>query len=683
MNISLNQNWVKNLIKILVLLLAVICCIELFPRRNTKFSYYFEVGKPWGYGLLTAEKDFPIYKSDDRLAEDQRAALHGYYPYFSVKSDLGKKQKDEILHLENVDRLNKQSKRSLEEKLDNIYSNGLISSADLDWLMADKYEKIVIINEKKVAQTIPLKQVYTPKTAYSYLLDDISSSRQENKLRDLNLNQYLIPSLTYDTLNSNRTKQRLLEAVSLTEGMVQTGEKIIDRGEIVDEHTYSILVSMKKAYEQEQEEQTQIISSIVGTIALLVIFWGLLVIYLLTFRKPLFGRLRSFLFLAIQIFLIVAISALLVKYTSLSIFIVPFAWVSILVRVFYDSRTAFQAHLITILIVSLIVPIPYEFLVIQIVVGLVVVMSLKDIMQRSQLVQTSLWIFFAYTVTYSAYTLAMYGDWHQLEWQTYICFFANAALALFTYGLIYVCEKLFGLTSTITLVELANVNSQLMLEFAEKAPGTFQHSLQVSNLATEAAKSIGANSLLVRVGALYHDIGKMVNPQLFTENQTDGNNPLNDLPYDEAAQLIIAHVEEGVKLAKKHKLPQTIIHFIETHHGDSRVRYFYNKYVNENPDMQVDESLFSYPGPRPDTKEAAILMMADAVEARSRSLKTVTEESVRKMVEEMVGMQINEQQLKNTSLSFNDVEIIKNTFVERLTTMYHHRITYPKLKKKR
>lgn len=681
MKLTVKKIWLKNLIKAMIFIALFVACLLLFPYRNSRFGYLFEEGKPWSYGLITAEEDFPIYKTQEQLDEDYEEALKNFYPYFTIDTKVGAAQIKAILQQAESSKLNNKTQQSLSDKLTEIYAKGIISSEAIDKVKDGGAEKITIISNK-VARAVKISSLYTPKTAYAYLLTAASSSREENKLREINLNQYLLPNLTYDEETTEKTRESIIASVSLTEGVVQKGEKIIDRGEIIDEQTYQILQSLRLLSEDKEEQKEKTIQSISGTAVLLILFICSLIFYLLVFRSHIIERLKSVSFLAFTILIPVAISCLLTKYTSISIWIVPFAWVPILVRVFYDSRTAFMTHLITILIVSLIVNIQYEFIIIQILVGFAVVFSLKDITLRSQIFQTAGWVFLVYCFAFSAYTLYVYGDYHQLVWKTYLIFFINAMLIVFAYPLIYFYEKLFGLTSSITLVELTNVNSLLMLQFAEKAPGTFQHSLQVSNLATEAAKKIGANTLLVRAGALYHDIGKMVNPQLFTENQIDGQNPLNDLPYEEAAQLIVAHVEEGLKLAQKHKLPQTIQQFIRTHHGDSKVRYFYNKYANEHAGEKIDESLFCYPGPRPKTKETAILMMADAVEARSRSLKTINEDTVRTMVNEMVGTQINDEQLSKTPLSFKDIEDIKDTFVERLTAMYHHRITYPKLKKK-
>ena len=370
---------------------------------------------------------------------------------------------------------------------------------------------------------------------------------------------------------------------------------------------------------------------------------------------------------------------MITQYLELNEYLMPFALLPLVVRVFFDSRTALYVHIITVLLAGQMVSDATEFVFLQILVGMVAVSSLKDMNSRAQLVKSALLIFVVYGVSFVAMELARGVDVESVDWAMLFVFALNAVALLFAYGLIFIIEKLFGFLSEVTLVELSNINSPLLMEFSEKCPGTFQHVLQVSNLAVEVAKKIGANALLVRTGALYHDLGKMVNPMYYTENQT-GVNPLNELPYEEAAQVIISHVQEGVKIAEKHNLPYQIIEFISMHHGCSKVKYFYNSFKNTYPDREVDERKFTYPGPLPSTKETAILMMSDAVEAASRSLKSYDEESISKLVESVVNGQMADGQFRNSPISFKDVEVAKRVFVEKLKNIYHTRIQYPELK---
>lgn len=374
-------------------------------------------------------------------------------------------------------------------------------------------------------------------------------------------------------------------------------------------------------------------------------------------------------------------TSIALHYPTLHYFMVPFALLPIITRVFFDSRTALFAHVIAILIISFMVDNAFQFALIQISVGMAAVSSLKDMTQRSQLAQTAFYIFLSYLAIYFAFELIAEGELERIHLQPILYFTISSGFLLFAYILIYIFEKMFGLISAITLVELTNVNSDLMMTFAETAPGTFQHTLQVSNLATEAAKKIGANSLLVRTGALYHDIGKMKHPEYFIENQLGGFNPLAEMEFEKAAELVINHVKDGVEIAKKSHLPEQIINFITTHHGRSITKYFYNSYVNENPDKIPNIASYTYPGPLPNSKETAILMMADAVEARSRTLGIYTEDSINDAVEQMIDAQIADGQFKDAPISFRDVETVKSVFKLKIKNIYHTRIVYPELKK--
>ena len=522
----------------------------------------------------------------------------------------------------------------------------------------------VSVVRNRVAQQVPVSNLYTPKTAYE------------------KVHKNIVPNLQYDSITSENMRQNLLSSISLTEGMVQTGEKIIDTGEIVSEHTYQILESLRRTIEEKNISHRQSLTSTIGVSVYIVILVLLFGLYLYTYRRKLLDNLRHVLFFTILMALVISAAFLVLRHFSASyIYLIPFAWVPIITRVFYDSRTAIFVHIVTVFIVSIAAPAPYVFILSQVITGIVAVISLRDMTQRAQLAQTALFTFLMYSVVYTATTLLVTGSIENVEYNYYIYFAINAVLVICAYGLIFLFERTFGLVSNITLVELTNVNSNLMLAFAEKAPGTFQHSLQVSNLATEAAKRIGAKVLLVRTGALYHDIGKMAHPEYFIENQS-GINPLQSMPYAEAAKVIISHVEDGERIARKHHLPELIVHFIRSHHGTSVTRYFYNSAVNAAKSegktaADVRKEDYAYPGPKPSTKEAAILMMADAIEARSRTLGELTEQSISDMVDQMIDVQVADGQFAETVLSFKDLEDIRAVFKQKLIEINHHRIIYP------
>lgn len=620
----------NTLFRIASVLALAALTLYLFPHYNHSFAYQYEIGRPWAYNTLTAEFDFPIYKTDKQLAEEEQQLLMDFAPVFTYIND--KETTPAVITLQDMDRLREAGQSRLSIRLGNT------------------------------TETYPLSEIYTPKTAF------------------LAHGQELAVNLVYDSITTARLLDNLLSSLSETEGVVQQGEKIIETGILVTEHDAQVLNSLKRAMDDANASRRQVIWAVLGDTMLICIFLLLFSLYLHVFRPKLFDDWETISFFCLLSGIIIALSCLLIRYTEWSIYLIPITWVPIIARIFYDSRTALFLHLTTIFVLSVAVPHPFEFLIVQTAVGMVAVASLKDLTRRAQLARTAAAILLTYIVVYTGFKLATTGDWHQLDWHEYCYFTLNALFILFSYGLIYIFEKLFHLLSSLTLVELTDINSELMINFAEKAPGSFQHSMQVSNLATEAAKAIGANSLLVRTGAMYHDIGKTLHPEYFTENQQDEHNPLLKMTPQEAAKVIICHVTDGIELARKHHLPEVITHFIASHHGTSLVRYFYNTAVNNG--LNPNEQDYRYAGPKPGTKEAAILMMADAVEARSRSLSECTEESIRAAVTQMIDTQIADGQYAECPLSFRDVEMIRETFIRRLTAINHHRIKYPELEKK-
>ncbi len=673
-----SKTLLQNIFLASIWLVLAALCVYLYPHQQFSFKYHYEVGKPWAYEALIADEAFPIYKTEEQLQKEQAEVLRAYTPYYRIDEDLASRQTAKILGLPAAESLSRRATEYLKAEIRDLYGVGVLSATDAEDVQ--QYSKISLINSQRVAHSISPAQCFTPRSAYSHIMEH-APLLSAGDLRALELDKYLVPNLQYDTLTSSKVRNELLASVAPTQGMVDAGVKIVDKGDIVTDEIAQRLNSLRIIYQDKQGDHKQQGFALAGTIVIVVAFLLLLILYLAIFRRQLFLQKRHTLFLTILIACMVGLTYVTLTFTKLSIYLLPFAWVPILVRVFYDSRTAFYVHLTTVLLVAFMLPNSLEFLVMQILVGMVTISSLQEMTSRGQLVRTAGLVLVTMVVAYTAFVLTTTGDPTMLDWKQYIYFVVNGLCITFAYALIYFCEKAFGFMSAVTLVELTNANSDLMMEFAGKAPGTFQHSLQVSDLATEAARKIGANTLLVRTGALYHDIGKMAAPQNFIENQHDGYNPLSDLSYEDAAKVIIQHVEEGVRIAKKHNLPELIIRFIQTHHGTSKTRYFYNSYRNAHPGEPIDESVFTYPGPRPSSKEGAILMMADAVEARSRSMSVYTEESIAEMIEQMIDSQIADGQFKDTVLSFRDVEEIKAVFREKLINMNHHRIIYPELEK--
>lgn len=679
MKFKLTQDTIKNVTKLGLFIALVAIIVQLFPK-DKQFKYQYEIGKPWSYELMTASYDFPIYKTEKQLDADKKELMENYSPYFQVDENVATQQlnrwRSDWKLKNNTD---PKYFAFVEKKLKTIYENGIISSLMYDRMKSKGYKSIVVVKPSRLTENVSIDELHTPKTAYEEILMDKPYFISDGELSNYNLNLYLVENLRYDSITSEAVKKDMFKNLSLTSGMVQTGERIIDRGEIVTPGTYAILNSMKIESEKRKSVFEESYLVLIGEIIIIFMLILLLTFYLYLFRPYIFGTSKNLVFIALMILLIVGLSSLVLRFSSLSIYIVPFALLPIIIRVFFDSRTALFAHIITVLIISFMVDNPFLFIILQITAGMTAVTGLKDMTQRSQLTQTALYIFLSYTVMYLSSEFIAEGDIARIHFLPIINFALSSLLLLFAYVLIYILEKIFGLISAITLVELTNINSDLMMKFAEQAPGTFQHSLQVSNLATEAAKKINANSLLVRTGALYHDIGKMKNPQYFIENQEGGKNPLLEMSYEDAAKAVVSHIADGVAIAKKYRLPDQIVGFITTHQGRTKTKYFYNSYVNANPGVIPDENVFMYPGPIPFSKETAILMMADAVEARSRTLGEYTEKSISEMVENMIDSQIADGQLKDAPISFRDVETVKKVFTEKIKNIYHNRITYPEL----
>ena len=680
MNFKLTQNAIKTITKIGLFIALVAIIVQLFPS-NKKFKYQYEIGKPWTYDLMTATFDFPIYKTDEQLKADKDELLTNFSPYF---------QKDEIVSKRQINKWYSDWKQKfqaepkyasyVDQKLKKIYDRGIISSESFEQLNTENKQNIVIVLPGQVTKTFAVEDLYTPKAAYQEIMLDKPNNVSADELNSYNLNLYITDNVHYDSITTELVKADMFKNLSLTSGMVQRGERVIDRGEIVTPGTFSILNSMKIESQKRNSAFQESSVILLGKVLMIFSMIMLLVMYLYLFRRTMFDSINNLIFISLMILFMVGITSVVIRFTGLSIYIVPFALLPIIIRVFFDSRTALFAHIITVLIISFMVDNPFLFIVLQIAAGMTAVSSLKDMTQRSQLTQTSLYIFMSYVVMYLSVEFISEGDLSRIHYMPIAWFAIGSLLLLFAYVLIYILEKIFGLISAITLVELTNINSDLMMKFAEKAPGTFQHSLQVSNLATEAAKKINANSLLVRTGALYHDIGKMKNPEYFIENQMGGDNILLSKSYEEAAKAIIQHVPDGVAMAKKNGLPEQIIGFITTHHGLSKTKFFYNSFINDNPNVKPNDAAFTYPGTLPFSKETAILMMADAVEARSRTLGEYTEKSISEMVDSMIDTQIADGQFKEAPISFRDVETVKMVLTEKIKNIYHNRITYPELK---
>lgn len=667
-----------------VLFLLSILLITYFYPRTQKFQYSFSEGRPWQYSLLTAPFDFPIFKSAEQYQAEQDSILVFYEPYYVIDKNVSTNaiaDFDADTNLKsNLKALDPDYIIYIRSKLQEVYDQGIMNSDD-HAKVTNSETKSVRLKEGNMATSRRIAEFNTIRSAYEQILADKPDKLDERLLKSADINNYLRENITYDASTSEKAKNEFIQQVSPSTGMVQAGQRIIDEGEIIDSHTYTILSSLKRVTEERSGGDSRNSWTIIGELLLTLVLMGSFYLYLLFFRPYEYRNRKHVIFMLLLITFFVILTAVSVRFTLFNVYIIPFTIVTILIRTFIDSRTALFASIVTILLSSLMVPNSFEFIVIQITVAMVSIFMLKELTERSQLIRSSFFILLTYNLVYIGLMLYGHGVMKDIEWIVPIYFLINFIFVMFSYLLVYVFEKTFGFISGVSMVELANINKPLLKDLSEKAPGTFQHSMQVSNLATAAASRIGANASLIRTGALYHDIGKMVNAAFFTENQSAGMNPHTGLPFEESARIIISHVKDGVKLAKQYGLPKQIIDFIETHHGTSMPKYFYVSWKNANPGKEINEDAFHYPGPNPFTKETAIMMMADAVEAASRSLQEYNEETLRILVNKIIDIQLSEGYFKKAPITFRDVDIVKDVFVEKLKTIYHSRIAYPELKK--
>ena len=672
--------WRDVLIRSAIILISVLIVVWAMPHDNRSY-FQVEEGKPWKYADFTAPFDFPIYKSDLAISEERDSAMRYYEPYYSInkETELRMVKKFHTDYADGIPGLPKSFIGIISNRLHSLYQQGIMEQEEYNKLRKDTSQMIRVVSGKEAA-SVSILEVYSSKTAYEQLFSEDLLSINRPILQKCNLNSYIMPNLIYDRERSETSKNDLLSGIALASGLVQKGQKIVGRGEIVTEKTYRIIESFKRENELRNEDIAHNQISLLGQILYVAILMVCFTLYLTLYRKDYFEKPRSIAMLYTLILFFVLLTALFMRNTLIHVYILPYAMVPIFIRVFMDSRTAFMTHSIMILISAIMLQHPYEFVVIQTIAGLAAITSLRELSQRSQLFKSAIIITLASMITNLAFDWMRADGLAQIDYSTYNYLIANGIALLFAYPLLYLIEKTFGFTSDITLIELSNTNSPLLRRMSEIAPGTFNHSIQVANLAGEIANKIGAKAQLVRTGALYHDIGKLSNPIYYTENQS-GIDPHETLTDVESAQIIISHVTEGLKMADKYNLPKVIRDFIATHHGLGKAKFFYIRYHNEHPDEPVDDLLFTYPGPNPFTREQACLMMADTVEAASRSLPDYTEQSIRSLVERLVDTQVAEGYFRECPITFRDIQYAKTVLIEKLKTIYHTRVSYPSEKK--
>lgn len=673
--------WHNLLMRVWITALTVAIIVWFLPRDSNSKRYNYDVGKPWMYQSFIAQFDFPIYKSEDAIKQEQDSILKILMPYYNYdptreKKELERFNKDFSSELTG---LSHHYRAIIIDRMHRLYSAGIMNTPEYNAIAHDSTNMVKVVDGKS-ATPIEIGCMYSTMSAYEALLKDEELSKDRALLQKLNLTNYLEPNLTYDKEKTETERTDMLGSIPLASGMVLSGQKIIDRGEIVDDYTYRVLSSFERELQRRNATQMELTTTLIGQVIYVTILVMLFTMYIALFRKDYFDKPRSILMLYVMITLFPIAVAMMIEHNWFNVYIVPFAIAAIFARMFMDSRTAFVTQLTIVLICAAAVKYQYEFIIIQLVAGLVAIYSLRELSSRAQVIKTAALVTVSSCAVYFALQMMQETDVLKLDSKMYTHFAVNGVLLLLSYPLMYLIEKTFGFTSNVTLFELSNTFKGVLRNLSEVAPGTFQHSITVGNLAAEVANRIGADSLLVRVGALYHDIGKMTNPAFFTENQA-GVNPHDALTCKESAKIIIGHVTEGVKIAEKANLPTIIKDFILTHHGRGMAKYFYIKYQNEHPDEVVDKEQFTYPGPNPFTREQALLMMADTCEAASRSLQEYTEESISSLVDRLIDTQVADGCFKDCPITFRDIAQAKQVLTERLMSIYHTRIQYPELKK--
>ncbi len=673
----------NGLFRLVIMLAICIITVYLFPKAGS-FQYEYHKGMQWRYETLNAPFDFPIYKTEDELQNEREKIMEKQSPIFFLNPETAPQHIQRFqsaLHQFSQEATPAALQKVL-DKIQTIYQAGIVQLPEQ--YNADKIHQLKIV-ENNIGRKVDFNRIYTLKKAYSTLSEQIKQAGLPKSVQDrilsLNLNNFLQPNLEFDESKTTLELFNQLQHISLTEGMVQQGDVIISQSETVTPEKIKILNSLKNEYQLKLGTTETYMKTIGGQVILVLASLLIFSIFFYYSKKRIFYNNREFIFLY-GLFQATILLGSLGYYQNINIFAVPVLFFIIIVNILIGGRSALYLLLSTTLLLAYYAPNSYMFAFMQIAAGIVSIFSLIHLQRRGQLILSIFFIFITYSLVYTAFLLAQEGEIRTTHLLEFLWLFVNCLLLTLTYPVIYIFERIFGYTSEITLIELSNPNHPALRNLTKKAPGTFQHSLMVANLAEEAIYRIGGNPLLTRTGALYHDIGKTYDPIFFIENQTGGINPHNQCDYDISAQHIINHVTKGVELAKKYNLPEAIINFIRTHHGKSKVKYFYNSFKNQYPDREIDESLFTYDGPDPVSRECSVVMMADAVEAASRTLADKTEENITKLVDNIIDNQVQEGRFANADITFKDIGIVKKVFIEMLTSIYHSRIAYPKLEKK-
>ncbi|MBK0379198.1 HD family phosphohydrolase [Mucilaginibacter segetis] len=669
-------------VKFFMMLASVVLIVYALPKQ-AKFGYEYEKGRVWNRKDLISPYSFAILKTNAEIEADKKAALAAVTPIYQRDAEMGDHQIDgfkndlEIKwHNANInDRLKNKYLQTGAHLLKEVYDRGILTLNPKYQQSSTNYPVTILTNN--VSSEKNTSDLFTREKAIAFCDEAIGKISGIDKAFLLNLIQdRLQTNLNFDARLTSRLEKETTENLSITRGMVQKGDVIVSKGAVINDEIFQRLASYKKAFEDNARINGNHTLVLLGQFLLAGLIITLLMVFLYLFRRDIFNDNRLVSLILLVVTAMLATLSLAIKLELPNFYYIPYCIVPIIIRILFDTRLALNIHLLVVLIAGFFVPNSFEFVFYEVTAGMVSIYSIKNLIRREQFLISALIITFTYFVAFVGVSLIREGTFSTIDWVDFVPFAVSVLLTLLAYPLIYLFEKIFAITSDITLIELTNTNTALLREMAFSAPGTFQHSLQVANLAENAIYAIGGNALLVRAGALYHDIGKMENPLFFIENQSSGFNPHDKLPYEESAQIIIGHVSKGIEMARKSNLPEILIDFIRTHHGNTRVDYFYQSFLKNFPEKFINENIFRYPGPIPFTKETGVLMLADSVEAASRSLKEPDQESISILVDRIVKYKLDQDQLKDSNITLKDIETIKVIFKRMLMSIYHVRIDY-------
>jgi len=670
--------------KVFLFLITTIAIVYLFPKGG-QFKYDFNNGQLWKYDNLYAPFDFAIQKTAEEITIEKKQIEVNAKLYFkydtNIVADVKLNFKNRISQINfsdslTVDEVNRLTNTG-HNVIQKIYSVGFLEVVSEGRVSAQ--DQIVALKKENEVQDVLFKNLLTSKNVLVIINTNLEDEPSTNA-RKLVLNilaGIIKPNVSYDKVLSNKIIESEISHITYTKGKVASDELIILKGDIVKDRKLAILNSLKSEFESKVWTDSNYNWIVFGYTILVSLALLMLLLFLYKNRLEIFNNNTKVTFIFFNVLTMIFIQTLVVKYNSDYLYIVPLSILPIILKAFFDARLGLFTHVLTVLLLGYIVPNSFEFIYLHIIAGIVTILTVSELYKRANLFISVAQITLIYMITYFAFSIIKEGNASQINWGYFALFALNGLLSFLSLIIIYIYEKVFGLVSDVTLLELSNTNTKLLRELNEKAPGTFQHSMQVANLAEAAANEIGANSMLVRTGALYHDIGKMLNPMYFIENQSTGVNPHNDLSPRDSTKIITDHVIKGVELAKKHNLPDRIIDFIRTHHGTSSTYYFYKKEQELNPDTKVDIKKFQYQGPIPFSKETAILMMCDAAEAASKSIKSPTAQSISDLIDKIIDKQMADNQFLNSDITFREIKVIKKVIKKKLMNIYHLRLEYP------